>query len=220
MEDRDWDPALDPDGGMTNFSSSDAYVEGAYMLDFLTGASLPIKSVVVGSAYLGLSYMHFKWAAYNGTYSYPYSPNKSGSFTGLALTYSQDWLLFIMGLSASLYVIPKTVVTLSFQGSPLLRYTGQDDHYLRIGSVDPGQFRDQINFGIYLEPGGKIIFSPNERLSLGLNISWRYIKGNPHGESYGRRTGVDRDGEYVMLGNSAGAAYQALDSSLSATIRF
>jgi outer membrane protease len=214
MEDRDW---VDQHSAATHYSSSKASVDGAYMLDFISGASLPIRSVVIGNAYLGLSYMHFQWSANDGYYQYP---KGNGSFTGLTVVYSQAWLLFFLGLSASVYVIPKTVLTLSFQGTPLLRYEGHDDHYIRLGAADPGQFEDNIEGGIYLEPGGKIAFSPNDRFSLGFNVSWRYIKGNPHGTTNTRQTGSDRDGRFYLMGHSAGAGYQALDLGLTATIRF
>ncbi|GHV52627.1 hypothetical protein AGMMS49579_10210 [Spirochaetia bacterium] len=215
MEDRDWDPGLDPSGGLTNYSVSDASIDGAFLLDFLSGASLPIRSVVLGKAYLGLSYMRLKWSGNDGYYQYPYSGRSEGSFTGPIITYSQDWLLLFGGLSASVYVIPKLALSLSFQGGPMLKYTGEDNH-----PVKNMQYIDRIIGGFYLEPGACIVFSPTERLSLGLNVSWRYIKGKPHGADYGRQTGRDKNGKYALIGNNAGAGYQALDSSLSATIRF
>jgi outer membrane protease len=227
MEDRDWisHPDWNPTDALTNYSAHNASVDGAYMLDFVSGASLPIRSVVVGKAYLGLSYMRVKWTAQDGYLHYGeyhqiedcYEPVKDSdpivSMTGPVMAYSQDWLLFFIGLSASVYVIPKTVLTLSFQGSPLLWYTGLDDHLLT-----KTQYEDQIFGGASLEPGGSIVFSPHERFSLGFNIAWRYIKGN-RGKSKARQTGLG-DYEFTSQGNTAGAGYQALDLSLSATIRF
>lgn len=223
MEDRDWDPKYKPDGSVSHFSSSAAQIDTAYMLDLLAGASLPLRSgIVVFNPYLGLSYMRFKWAAYNGYYDYTLEngDQKQGTFTGLAVAYSQDWLLFFAGLSASFYVLPKTAITVSFQGSPLISYTGEDDHYMRTGSSDPGQFRDRIETGVYLEPGLKFVYSPTERLSVGFNMSWRYIQGRPHGHAYGRPTGQDKEGRFLALGSVSGAEFQALDTGISFTIRF
>lgn len=223
MEDRDWDRDYKPDGSVSHFSSSTAKTDTAYMLDFLAGASLPLRSgIVVFNPYLGLSYMRFKWAAYNGYYDYTLENGnqKQGTFTGLTVAYSQDWLLFFAGLSASFYVLPKTAITVFFQGSPLIRYTGEDDHYMRTGSSTPGQFRDSIDMGTYLEPGAKFVYSPTERLSLGFNISWRYIQGMPHGHAYARPTGQDQEGRFLAQGSISGAGFQALDTGLSFTIRF
>ncbi|GHU73449.1 hypothetical protein FACS189450_13260 [Spirochaetia bacterium] len=227
MEDRDWitHPDWNPDGDLTNYSASNVSGDGAFMFDILSGASFPIRSAATGKAYLGLSYMRFKWTGQDGYYHYGVSHNSGDyyepvkdsdpffSLTGPVIAYSQEWLLVFAGLSASVYVIPKTTLTLSFQGSPFLWYTGLDNHLLT-----KAQYRDQITLGLYLEPGGSIVFSPTEKFSLGFNISWRYIKGN-HGEDKVKQTGTG-DYDYTLLGNIAGAGYQALDLSFSAAIRF
>jgi outer membrane protease len=214
MEDRDWDRTKDPTGGLTNFSASDTFSDGAFLLDFLSGASLPIRSVVVIKPSLGLSYMHFKWTGYDGYYEYPYDSPSTGSYTGPTLVYSQNWLLLFAGLSASVQVIPKIVLALSFQVGPMLWFKDQDIHPLT-----NTQYIERIFGGVYLEPGGGIIFSPNDRLSLGFTVSWRYVKARPHGEMYGRQTG-NGTYQYTRKQDIAGAGYRALDSNLSVIIRF
>ncbi|MDR0997911.1 MAG: omptin family outer membrane protease [Treponema sp.] len=217
MEDRDW---LAWNGELSHYSRHDSKAGEAWFHDFLGGISLPFGSRVLFKPFLGLSYTHLKWIASDGYTKYgkdlggnTYLPledsDRETPQAGRIVSYTQEWLVLLFGASLSYVFHPRFSATLSLRLSPFLYFTGVDEHHLKKMEYD-----DYIWGGFYLEPGGEALFSFNKRLSMGLYISWRYMKGSPHGLSYSR--GNNQTYERYL----AGAAWQTLDSGLRLILSF
>jgi outer membrane protease len=217
MEDRDW---LAWNGALSNYSRHDSKIDEAWFHDFLGGVSLPFKSRALVKPFLGVSYTRLKWTASDGYTKYGKWKNNSylpledsdqeNPVSGRVVSYTQEWLILFFGASLSYTFHPRFSAGLSLRLSPLLYFTGLDEHHVKNMRYD-----DYIFGGFYLEPGGEFSFSFNKWFSAGLSVSWRYIKGRPYGLSYGRGTGGS-----LYVNYTAGAAYQALDSSIRASFRF
>jgi outer membrane protease len=219
MEDRDWDA---PNNMLSNYSRHDSKAEEAWFHDFSAGVSLPVRSRALFRGYLGLSYTHFKWTSSDGYLKYAkkapdktYLPLEDSDpeipLSGQVVSYTQEWVTLFCGFSVLYVFHPRFSAGISIRLSPLLYFTGEDIHH-RTNS----QYNDYIFGGLYVEPGGELVFTVNKWFSTGLQVSWRYIKGNANGDTYSRNTRTNES--RVFQGNLAGAAYQALDLGLVATI--
>jgi outer membrane protease len=219
MEDRDW---MAWNGALSHYSRHDSKIDEAWFHDFSWGISLPFGSRVLVKPLLGLSYTHLKWIAFDGYVKYAKEDNPKGGYlpledsdpevplSGQIVSYTQEWLVFYFGISLSYVFHPRFSAGLSLRLSPLLYFTGVDEHHKR--NI---QYNDYILGGLDLEPGGEFVFSFNKWFSAGLYVSWRYMKGKPHGVSYKQETGGGLYGSYI-----AGAAWQTLDSNLRVSIHF
>ncbi|WP_232616799.1 omptin family outer membrane protease [Treponema primitia] len=214
MEDRDWhDSSVSTsydDPRLTNFSSHDAYIQGAMLLDVSGGISIPIAAEVVIKAMLSVSYMRFSWIAQDGYLEYMQDGWDKKYLQGTGITYDQNWL--ILSPELGLFWPFHQVLTLDFRFfiSPLIFASNTDTHINK--NV---QYSDIIQGGLYLEPYLDLSFSSNQNLSLVLHGSWRYITGT-RGDTY-----------LLMIGSSsnlfqknpdgirAGASYSAFDLGLS-----
>jgi outer membrane protease len=214
MEDRDW---MAWNGALSHYSRHDSKIDEAWFHDFSWGISLPLGSRVLVQPFLGLSYTHLKWIASDGYLKYAAGElpledsDPEIAVSGQIVRYTQEWLVFRFGVSLSYVFHPRFSTGLSLRLSPLLYFTGVDEHHKR-----DVQYNDYILGGLDLEPGGEFVFNFNKWLSAGLYVSWRYIKGKPHGVSYYKQEtegGLYRS--YI-----AGAAWHTLDSSLRVSIRF
>jgi outer membrane protease len=183
MEDRDWQNSDDP-GMLTDFSSHDAYILGgkqvAILLDFSGGITIPIKSVVALKALFSFSYMHFSWNGQDGYGEYMKTPYpqeewRKETFHGTVITYDQNWLILSPGLGVSWPVHRVLDLDFRFFISPLIYAGALDTHYYPTG--DKTEFKDTMLWGLYLEPGLDLSFSPNQYLSLIAHGSWRFIRG-------------------------------------------
>jgi outer membrane protease len=227
VEDRDW---LAWNGNLSHYSRHDSNIDEAWFHDFLGGLSLPFGSRVLTKPFLGLSYTRLKWIASGGYTKYGKWKNNSylpledsdqeNPQSGEIASYTQEWLVLLFGVSLSYAFHPRFSAGLSLRLSPLLYFTGVDEHHKR-----DMQYNDYILGGLYLEPGGEFVFNFNKWFSAGLYVSWRYIKGKPHGVSFGfdqQAQNQQNSGTGATLYESytAGAAWQTLDSSLRAVIRF
>jgi outer membrane protease len=217
MEDRDW---LAPNGALSHYSRHDSKIDEAWLHDFLGGISLPLGSRALFKPFLGVSYTRLKWTAFEGYTKYgnsPYLPLEDSDpeepISGRIVSYTQEWMVLLFGVSLSYVFHPRFSAGLSLRISPLLYFTGVDDHYKREPEI---RFSDYILGGLYLEPGGEAVFSFNKRFSAGLYVSWRYIKGS-HGFSYSETGG---DLYPKATGYIAGAALQTLDSGFRMSFRF
>jgi hypothetical protein len=225
VEDRDWPKE---GGALSNFSCHDNITQGAIMMDTALGISVPVRFLALRLS-LGLSYMRFAWAAYDGYFRYGkntgagYEPLEDSDpailASGAVLSYSQEWLFMPFGLS--LVITPGRLFsgTLRCNVGPVFVFTGRDDHHLLTRTNQYAQFIDYMTGGLSLEPGGEFRFSPAERFSLALQFSWRSVTAKPHGMSLGRLTGSSGSTEWVSLGDSAGGLFQALDLGIGFEIR-
>jgi outer membrane protease len=217
MEDRDW---LGPGDALSNFSSHTNYIDGAWFLDLSAGLSLPLFSRFWIQFYGAFNYMNFHWTSREGYKQYaelkdeyePWSPDiPREPFFGPGIFYSQDWLIFSPGLSLHLPFFRYFHAALYFQITPLIIGVARDDHWQR-----KLQFTDSIFFGLFMEPKGELVISPNERFDISLEFSYRFIKG-PRGNTRTKKTST---GETEEANNSGGASYYVLDGGLSVTVHF
>jgi hypothetical protein len=225
-EDRDW---FIPGEALTNFSRHDTITTGALLADLAGGLSMPVPPFLAFRFSLGLSYIRFSWTAYDGYIRYGkragvgYAPLEESDLpvpvSGAGLSYSQDWL--VMPFGAALLIAPgrRFSGAIRWYVGPVFIFTGRDDHHLRVGSAYYGQFIDTIHSGLSLEPEGEFRFSPLEKFSLTLRLSWRSIAAGPRGASSGRRTGSSRDGEWQSLGAIAGGLLRILDAGIGVEVR-
>ncbi|MDR2608318.1 MAG: omptin family outer membrane protease [Treponema sp.] len=224
MEDRDWNTQ---DGELSNYSTHYNYTEGALILDYRAGLSIPLYSRLLLELYLGFSWMHFNWIARDGYILYPkdqYGSYLDGTalgpdaekdpYDGPAIGYSQDWLLIFPGAGLSLPLNRFFAIAFSFRWSPLIFCEARDDHF-----ATKTEYSDSMNFGLYLEPRAEISFMPKERLLLSLYCSWRKLEANP-GDTISRKTGVNTGDTTAGMANAAGAAWNTIDSGIGITIRF
>jgi outer membrane protease len=157
MEDRDWQTQ---DDELTNYSRSDSYTNGAFLLDVLLGLSLPVKNFAVFKIYWTFSWMSFQWTARDGYLQY--SPNENTALDdsvepaplyGASVVYLQNWLLTSPGLAVNIPLFRHFRVDLKFQMSPFVFCGARDDHVLR-----DLEFVDDVSWGLYMERRGLLPF--------------------------------------------------------------
>jgi outer membrane protease len=205
MEDRDW---MGPNGSFSHYSRHNSRAGEGWFHDFLGGLSLPFGSRILFKPFLGLSYTRLKWIASDGYTRYLDNSYQEVPLYGRVISYTQEWLVPFFGASLSYAFHPRFSAGLSFRLSPLLYFTGLDEHHLK-----GVEYYDYIWGGFYFEPGGEAVFKFNKRFSAGLYVSWRSIKGN-HGLTYRREAGG------LFESYTAGAAWQTLDSGIRAAVHF
>ena len=218
MEDRDW--MSKENDALTHFSSHDNNIKELFLLDVLAGFSFPLHRIVLLRPFLTASYMRFYFSGTDGYGIYARSladdtfapiddnPNRR-SFSGKVINYTQDWLYIAPGFTLRFYMQKRFSAGLSFQISPLVFYTGLDEHL-----TTQVQYKDYVRFGLFLKPEAGISFSFIEWLSLSLECSWRYIK-ETRGQSYQRVYGFS---SYAKNGE-AGAGLSMIDTVLCLKIR-
>jgi outer membrane protease len=215
MEDRDW---LGPAGEYTNYSRHDALSTGAMILDLTAGPSIPIRSILALRPSLGFSYTRFSWTGRDGYTHYSSSrfvplqdsdPRVPAS--GPVVSYSQDWLYMPLGFSLLIMPGRRFSGALWFYAGPVFKFLGLDEHHNTFN-----QYKDEIEGGYFLEPGGEFRFSFGERFSLRAYGSWRRFAAKPHGKSFIRST---RGGSWIFQGNTGGGLFQTMDLGLGFEVR-
>lgn len=218
MEDRDWQSV--ENSALTNYSVHDNESREAFWLEGAFGVSFPIKSRFLFSLSANVSYMHFSFTGWGGSFQYaaetsaghfsPIGEAQKGSFSsGKVINYTQDWLIVAPGLSLNARFLSYFSAELFFQISPLIWCADLDQHLLT-----GDQFRDYTRWGLFLEPKGRLVFIPNQRLSLSLDLAYRYITGS-RGEVYVQPSG---SGKYIPAG-AAGTGLSLLDTGILCKIR-
>jgi outer membrane protease len=219
MEDRDW---LAPGGELSHYSRHDAFGLGALILDLSAGPNIPVGRFLAFRPTMGASYSRFSWASRDGYRRYNSGfaggndvPLKDSDpeipENGAMVSYLQDWLYMPLGLS--LLVTPDRLFSGSiwFYAGPVLKFKGLDEHHRRLT-----QFRDEMEGGYFLEPGGEFRFNPWKHLSLRIYGSWRYFAADSHGKSYSQ---TDGESEWGFLGNISGGALQTMDLGIGLEVR-
>jgi outer membrane protease len=204
MVDRDWIGSTK----MTKFSSHDAYIQEAMLVDFSGGLSVPIKSAVAIKALVSFSYMHFSWIARNGYRKYASEGWEKIPLQGAGITYDQNWILVAPGVGFfwPLHRVLSLDVSF-FISSPI--YAGDVDTHL----ARQLQFKDTMRGGLSLEPIVNVSFTPNRYVSLVAHGSWRYISG-ARGDV--TETDIGNATPPTFHKDVAGAGYNAFDVGLSA----
>jgi outer membrane protease len=166
--------------------------------------------------------MHFAFSAFDGYAIYARGKNNPGEyysiddspeeypFSGGVIHYSQDWLIIAPAISLNARFLNYFTGGLSFQISPLIFCADEDEHVEREIT-----FRDYTRWGLFLEPRGRLTFSPVPRFELSLDLAYRLITGS-RGEAYQAPTGTD---EFLPSGE-AGTGLSFMDSALALKLRF
>jgi outer membrane protease len=223
IEDRDWLLPCDVPGALTHFSSHDnRMASAAFFADFKAGLSLPLVPQLYIRPFLGLSYMYFKYEAWNGYLQYPSTPHfpdgepvqpypvwtpdipKVPFTDGKGITYLQHWVILSPGAEI-VFSVSRFSFFASVSISPVVFCYSVDIHHVRI---PPFKYTGIMLGGFLFEPEGKISFKINEHLSLGSSIAFRLIRGTRgllYGDLYEPSETVS-----IAFGDASGAAYQSL----------
>ncbi|GHV81880.1 hypothetical protein AGMMS49991_04380 [Spirochaetia bacterium] len=224
MEDRDW---LDDDNQyLTHYSIHDNNTTGAFLLDYDLGVSIPIRfkqAYTMDLTVFGrLSWMQMEWFSQGGYTQYgennhqypPFVEWDAGfpkaSISGPAISYRQMWLIAGPGLILDFPVWKLFSVSISFTVSPFIWGAAVDNH-LRPDKFK--QYNDYPRWGISLEPQMEFAYSPDDRFSLSVYVSYRLISG-AKGDTY------QDNNPSLRSANAIGAGYHALDTGLSLKISF
>lgn len=225
MEDRDWMNKLteEKNDDLTHFSSHDNDTQGAFLLDFSIGLSLPLAERLLLKGYADVSYMYFSWASQDGFTQYA-SKGTSGVYApwddtipkskhyGPAINYQQEWIILTPGVALYIPFPYGLSLKLDLRISPWIWCVAMDDHFLT-----ETQYSDRTSQGgLLFESQGEITFVPHPRLELSLSLGYRAIQGL-RGPTYTRNTG-QTSGLVVQKG-SGGTGYLVLDTGLSVKIR-
>ncbi|GHV74204.1 hypothetical protein AGMMS49940_15060 [Spirochaetia bacterium] len=218
MEDRDWVNEAYPDM-LTHFSSHNAYIQGAMLLDLAGGITIPIAGRVAIKALVSFSYMRFSWIAQHGYTQYDktngWSPSTPKTpVNGTGISYDQNWIILSPGIEVFWPFYRGLSLDFRFFISPGIWSWDMDNHYM---NIDPGkkytQYSDNTEGGLYLEPSLALAFSPIPSLSLVLHGAWRYINGT-RGDVYELIAGFNTNSP-TYASNRAGVGYSAVDVGLS-----
>jgi outer membrane protease len=221
MEDRDWVKKTSDTDVLTHFSTHDAFVQGAMLLDFSGGISIPVKSAVTIRGLVSFSYMRFSWIARDGYTQYDEANGWDASLPksyvqGTGISYDQNWFIFSPGIGLFWPFHRTMSLDFRFFLSPLIYLADMDNHYYKNSLTPRGgydQYIDVNRGGLYLEPSLDFTFSPNSHLSLVVHGSWRHISG-ARGDTYKTLSGV-RNNYVGKFLNRAGAGFSAFDAGLS-----
>jgi outer membrane protease len=223
IEDRDWLLPSQIPGVLTHFSSHENRMAfAALFAETQGGISLPLTRRLMLRPFIGLSYMYFKYEAWNGYLQYPSTPHyphgepmqpypewtsnipKEPFTDGKGITYLQHWLILTPGVELAA-IVSRFSFSFSLSLSPLNFCYSADTHHAR---NPPFKYTSLIFGGFYFEPKGNIAFRITDHLSLGGSVSFRLIRGSRGfltGEMY-EASGTTK----TSYGYATGAAYQSL----------
>jgi outer membrane protease len=232
---------LNGDGVRTHFSQSDGYAERANLLDLKVGWDFYRKKGLRIGAFGAFSYMDFKWSARDGYYQYPtsgspytMSPFTPGTYTpwsadetktplyGTGIIYETAYIGGAVGLRARYALDGGFSVDASFGFTPLLRCDAEDNHVFR--QID---FYSSLSGGFMIEPRVAVEYVPLPRVTLRLEIGYRYswgLKGDLTVVNTGA-TNVTTGSPYyagpdsaLRAASASGASLSVLDASLGLSI--
>jgi outer membrane protease len=224
MEDRDWENKLNHiNDELTTFSAHDAYIQGAFLLDYAVGLLVPILRRVAVKGYAAFSYRHFSFASQDGYLQYagssggkydswdaslPKTPNY-----GPAINYQQQWFILTPGVGVYIPLPLSLRLSLDVRLSPWIWCIALDDHFTK-----KMQYTDHTSQGgLLVEFRGALGFALNPRLEFSLSLGYGSIQGL-RGPTYMRNTGTTSTGQVVQSG-VGGTGFEGLDTGLSAKIR-
>jgi len=191
MTDKDW---LNADANgyfLTNFSAHEAISENSQWLDTTIGYGFSLTPSLILRTGITASVMNLHWIARNGYTQY--GPN-TGTDTTVYIPWSSSFpkeLVYGTGIGYwQNWVSIAPIVELRWQALPgLSLQTGtavyllnscndQDDHYYPDPNTGlPRQFTEKMAGGIGFEPTIGTTYNLGANLSLGLEVSWRFITG-------------------------------------------
>lgn len=221
MEDRDWiEPCTKP-GSLTNFSSHENHTKASFLVNLETGYSIPVWKLIL-RLFLNFDYMYFSFEGRNGyTQHGPNDPNDESAFplkpwdsafgqipwNGLAISYTQHWLLFNAGIEA-VFPINKFTLSAGFFIGPSICFAA--DHHK--GGYT---FIDTLYKGLAIKPKLNVFFSLSDKCDIGITTAYHHIF-----ETRGDTT--QKIGSYTVQQSmdQAGAAFKAFEGSFVVRYRF
>ncbi|MCL1928707.1 MAG: omptin family outer membrane protease [Treponema sp.] len=218
MEDRDWiEPCTKP-GSLTNFSSHENHTKASFLVNLETGYSIPFWKLILKFS-LNFDYMYFNFEGQNGYTQH--GPNDLYAvllipwdstfdqipWNGLAISYTQHWLLFNTGMEV---VFPINNITLSagFFIGPSICFAV--DHH------EGGYtFVDTLYKGFAIKPKLGVFFSLTDKCDIGITTAYHHnfeTRGNTTQKlgSYMVQQSIDR----------AGVAFRAFEGNFVIRYRF
>jgi outer membrane protease len=221
----DWDWNDKDYDYLTHYSRHDAYSQGALLSDASLGFSFPFLEVLALKTGIGFSYMYFSWLAQDGftqyaktridtsgNYYHPWNPEiPKIPVSGPGIIYSQHWFIFSPVLALGLRLSPRFSLDIYASATPFVFCAAVDDHPAR-----KLRFQDYLSWGLFLEEGIGLVFTPAERFELRLDWGFRHIGGS-RGETYQKPTGEGSSS--FSLSGEAGAGLYMRDVEISAKIR-
>ena len=204
MEDRDWQSI--ENNALTDYSKHDNVTRKMFLLDFSAGFTFPFSDTLLFKPFIIISVMRFKFSASNGYGYYTWKDPPHEDFSGKkVINYTQEWTTIAPGVSLGYYFLENFFAEMSFKISPLIFCTGSDEHL-----TTNAQFRDNVQGGLFIEPGAALSLAWNKRIAFSFDFSWRYIS-RTKGPTY-KRSPIGT-GKYMQVG-TAGAGLSVFDTGL------
>ena len=210
MEDQDWQNT--GNDKLTDYSIHDNQTLAFWWIESSAGIFIPIQTRYTLRLSVGASFMRFSFSAVDGygTYSWDDPPWAKRPFSGEVIGYTQNWLTIAPGIAFDARFLERFTAGLSFQISPFI-WCGDEDRHVITGA----KFRDYTRWGLFLEPGGALTFSFNQRFAVTMDIAWRFITG-AKGEAYK----ASIHSEAFSDAGDAGTGLSIMDAGLMFQIRF
>jgi outer membrane protease len=218
---------LNGDGVKTNFSQSDADMEGALLLSTRAGWGFPFAFLdgPTGTVepFLAFEYIRLSWTAQNGYLQYP--PETSPPYTpwspstpqvpiyGTGIMYIQNYIIPAFGAKASLSFSEAFSLSVSLTFSPYLWCFDKDSHYFR--QLD---FYATMQNGILAEPELSATYKISGATCVTLDVLYRHIS-NLIGDETVIATGAYTGGQQsATYSNGEGASLDVVDITATLTV--
>jgi outer membrane protease len=210
MEDRDWQSAATNPRWLTDYSVHDNHTDTAFLLDLDVGAAFGIFDRFTIKPFISYNFMLFSWRGVGGA-ALHYGTNGHGYFPQPidVIAYRQTWHILSPGLRFYGDLNRYFIAELSFKMSPLVWCMAEDIHY---AITEPNKnFYDELDIGLFIEPGLVFSFTPTDLFFLSLSVFYRnirFIRGDETLKQQGQPT--------KQFVNAGGAGYSVFDISLAA----
>ncbi|HAE22027.1 MAG TPA: hypothetical protein DCG47_06865 [Spirochaetaceae bacterium] len=203
MTDKDWTTSS---SDYTHFSAHDCYTERSLFIDLTLGMKNSLNANLNFSYMASLSAMSFLWTARDGYLVYP---GLETEVWGTGISYEQFWFTISFGLGLDWSISERLKLNGTILFTPLVYAVDQDNHYFRLE-----QFNERLYGAFGVDPSLSLQLSLTDRLGVLLDLSYKGLWG-ARGDTVHSEMG---SGALTIIGvyeNGAGAAYNAVDISLS-----
>jgi outer membrane protease len=221
MEDRDW-IVQDYPAFLTHYSVHDNTTNKALLFDGSFGVAFRLFQKYWIKPAVAYHFMNFSWTATGGSILYPPTdtngdgkPDPNG-LEHVYLSpinvgkYSQTWHIISPAIAFYGEFNRYFSLEISFKLSPLVWFSGKDDHLLRDLVIT-----EELTGGVFTEPALLFSFKPDKTLTLSVAVSRRGIAGTRGDAEY------DEDGSAAFtIKNRGGSGYSAWDAGLVAKWTF
>jgi len=225
MEDRDWLAYFTATNKatLTNYSISDTNLAAAVFSETRIGWRHPLRGAAAGEAFAAFDVKYVQFEA-NYTQGLYYDEDSNGRSAGYIwesteknIAYEQTWLIPSVGYQAAGALNGYFSGSVFVKLSPLPIAFAKDAHYQRLLYIE-----ESLLGGFYLNPGFTFTFTPNQKISLSLAVSYTGIWGVRGNAFYSWEAGSDEypAGHTLLDINAVGAGWSAWDAGLNFSLRF